>query len=127
MANMADELEPLLPTEYPELWRTMAHAIFMRLRLQGNTTDDVREHGRLAMELTEALADAIGGDTIYIPVGHFFRNDARARALIADCNSGMRLGEAARRHGYTPARAKQLLREWAEDDFNARQGSLPID
>lgn len=127
MATMADELEPLLPTEYPELWRTMAHAIFTRLRLRDNTTGDVRAHAHLAMELTEALADAIGGDTIYIPVGHFFRKDASARALIADYNSGVRLGEAARRHGYTPARAKQLLREWAEDDFHARQGLLPID
>ena len=123
---MTDDLELLLPTEYPEMWRIMAQVIFSRLQssaMPGN----VHARARLAMDLTEALAEAIGGDTIYIPVGYFFHNDARARALIADCQGGMRLHAAARLHGYTPARAKQILREWAQADFKARQGHLALD
>ena len=126
MTNDVQDLEQLLPTEYPDVWRDIAGALYLQLRDTG-VPGDVREHARLAMGLTEALADAIGGDTIYIPVGHFLRNDARARALIADYNTSRNLHEVARRHGYTPARAKQILREWARADFQARQGSLAID
>ena len=123
----AQELDRLLPTEYPDLWRDMAAAIYLALPEAAPVAGDTHARARLAMTLAEAVADAIGGDTIYIPVGHFLRNDARARALIVDCGSGMPVHEAARRHGYTPARAKQILREWARTDFQARQGALPID
>jgi Mor family transcriptional regulator len=121
------DLELLLPTEYPGLWRDMAAAIYLRLRSGGEIPGDPRAHARLAMALAETVAEAIGGDTIYIPVGHFFHNDTRSRALIADCTPGTNLAEVARRHGYTPARAKQILRDWAREDFQARQGHLSLD
>lgn len=126
MTAEMQQLEQFLPTEYPDVWRDMAGALFLQLRDLG-VPGDARAHARMAMALTEALADAIGGDTIYIPVGHFLRNDARARALIADYNTSRNLHDVARRHGYTPARAKQILREWARADFQARQGNLAID
>lgn len=121
------DLELLLPTEYPNIWREMAAALYLRLRKSGAIQGDARAHAMLAMSLAEAVADAIGGDTIYIPVGHFFHNDARARALIADYTPGMNLAEVARRHGYTPARAKQILRDWARADYQAKQGKLSLD
>ena len=126
MINDVHDLELLLPTEYPEVWRDIAASLYLCLG-ESEVPGDARSQARLAMALTEALAEAIGGDTIYIPVGHFLRNDARARALIADFNTSSSLHEAARKHGYTPARAKQILREWARADFMARQGSLPLD
>lgn len=123
MASDLQTLELALPTEYPEVWREIAAAVFRCLQASAALGDD---DARRAMAITEAVADAIGGDTIYIPIGHFLRNDTRARALIADFN-GSNLHEMARRHGYTPARAKQILREWAVADFAARQGNLDID
>lgn len=97
-----------------EVWGSLAVQMYGVLRAQSH----MQEHEDISLAqivITQLyqIAKTLGGDTIYLPMGNFASNGGRARALVNDYKSGQAdLATLARRHGYTKARAAQILREY---------------
>jgi len=130
------ELQPLLqliPEKYPSTWNSIATALYSGMVQMMNThrASAPLEHGetlmvaRMSLELTQILADAIGGDTIYIPTGHAMRADETARQVLMAFR-GNNHSDVARQFGITTSRVRQILRQYQREEFEKRQGKLPL-
>lgn len=123
-------LETLMPEKFPPVWRDMATSLFgallhpnqpLPLGLQGHPP----ELAQLAVDLTVALANDIGGDTVYIPIGHFLRAGETASKVISAFRGHNHL-QVAKLAGVTVSRVRQILREYQRAEFERRQGKLPL-
>ena len=97
-----------------EVWGSLAVQMYGVLRAQSqmHEYEDI-SLAQIAVAQVYQIAKTLGGDTIYLPMGNFASNGGRARALVNDYKSGQAdLATLARRHGYTKARAAQILREY---------------
>lgn len=128
------DLQPLqtaMPADFPAIWRDIATSLYSAfLRECGPHTASVLPPvpdglARLAVELTVTLANDIGGDTVYIPIGHFMRAGETARKVIAAFR-GHNHHEVARLCGITVSRVRQILREHQRAAFESRQGKLEL-
>ena len=122
-------LTALMPAEYPAVWKDMACSLFTRLLRPAADEPQLglapEALARLALELTVALANDIGGDTVYIPIGHFLRAGETARKVIAAFR-GHNHFECAKLADITVSRVRQILREHQQAQFLARQGRLDV-
>ncbi len=128
-----EPLEALMPAEFPEVWRSIATSVYTCLMHETeadrcNLVDaqDMASAAKLAITLTIALATDIGGDTVYMPVGHFMRAGETARKVIAAFR-GNNHYQVAKLAGVTVSRVRQILREYQRAEFELRQGRLSLE
>lgn len=109
-AAVAALIDPLAPP----IWLHFAEQLMTGLRA-AQPLEALNDTALALIAVRQAyqLAVALGGDTVYLPIGHFTANAGRARALVEDFKRGdADVPALARRHGYTKARAGQILREY---------------
>ena len=119
-----------MPEKFPEIWRDMATSIFGSLLhpvqpLPASLQPLPSELAKLALDLTVALANDIGGDTVYIPIGHFLRAGETASKVISAFRGHNHM-QVAKLAGVTVSRVRQILREYQHAEFERRQGKLPL-
>lgn len=133
--SLADlqSLLQLIPEKYPDTWKQIATALYSGMVQMTNAhrsggpleRTETLMVARMSLELTQILADAIGGDTIYIPTGHAMRADETARQVLMAFR-GNNHSDVARQFGITTSRVRQILRQYQREEFEKRQGKLPL-
>jgi len=127
-------LEKVTPLDFPEIWGAISVSLYSCLLQEMNAEGDgkplqAREMdliARMSIELTISLANDIGGDTVYIPVGHYMRAGETARKVISAFR-GNNHQQVAQDVGITVSRVRQILRDYQRNEFEKRQGQLTLD
>lgn len=110
----AAELAPLtacLDADSPAAWRDMAGRLFMVLKAQPLLSHLSPEAlAQAAVSQTYQLVRDMGGTTLYLGIGTGLRTKALKRSIVAGRN-GRSVDELSKKHGVTPSRVRQILRE----------------
>jgi|GEM_PF-3166023 Mor family transcriptional regulator len=134
--SLAD-LGPLVqatPPDFPEIWSQIAASLYSCMFQEMNSERAEQQLqqrelmliARMSIQLTISLANDIGGDTVYIPVGHYMRAGETARKVITAFR-GNNHQQVAQDLGITVSRVRQILREYQRSEFEKRQGQLTLD
>lgn len=121
-------LEARLPPEYPQVWRQIATSLYVRMRRSDVALTPMTPEtlAQLVLELTLGLANDMGGDMLYIPIGHFLRAGETARTVISAFRGNNHHECAKAAGGITVSRVRQILREHQRTQFELRQGKLAL-
>lgn len=119
-------LEALWTADWPDVWREISRTNFTALLAQPALAGvDRAELAAAAVDQMYALAEQLGGGSLYLPTGHFLFAGEKARKIIAEFR-GRNLHEVARANQVTPRRVQQIVGAWQRAQFAARQGSLDL-
>lgn len=127
-ASVADlaPLERVIDPAYPETWRDIAVTLYLQLRARRVLAGDDAQAAALALELTEGLRAEIGGSQPYLSKGLLFNLSERDRRILARFN-GYNHAQLAREEGLTPRQIYTIVERRTREDFERRQGCLPLD
>ncbi|MGN7832623.1 Mor transcription activator family protein [Pseudoxanthomonas sp. 22568] len=85
--------------------------------LAGYVRQTLAEHGidaglaeQCGASVADEVAEAHGGQDVYVPRNHAFRLVERDRKILEEHRAGVPLGELRRRHGMTEKGLRKLLR-----------------
>lgn len=120
-------LEQLLDPAYPDDWREIATCLYVQLRARDEIAPfaDPRV-AQLALELTEGLRAEIGGNQTYHSKGVRYDLSLRDRQILAEF-TGRNHDALAKKHGLTPRQMYNILEVRLREEFERRQGSLPLE
>lgn len=116
-------LERLLDPDYPERLADLATVLFIELLNQSHPADGA---ARLAVALTEALRDELGGQRMYVTKGHQLALSKRDMEIYEAFN-GRNQHLVARRFGLCEERVRQILRRAHAARVAALQVALPLE
>lgn len=111
----AADLAPVaacLDADSPAAWRDMAGRLFMVLKAQPLLSRMAPEVlAQAAVSQTYQLVRDLGGSTLYLGIGTGLRTKALKRSIVAAGRVGRSVDELSKKHGVTPSRVRQILRE----------------
>ncbi len=118
-------LDRAMPPDWPETWRDLATSHYLTLlSMAGAVPADC---ARLAMLLTQGIAQDMGGRQPYIPVGAGVMAGARARRVVELLERRMPYKDVASATGLTESRVRQIESAWRREQIAQRQGTLQLD
>lgn len=121
----AAELEPLerlFDPQYPERLADVATVLYIELI---NTDHQPQVAATLALALTEALRDELGGQRMYISRGQQYALSKRDMQIF-DAFNGRNQHLVARQFNLCEERVRQILRRVQAARTAERQGVLPL-
>ena len=121
-------LEALFAPEWPQTWRDLCRSHYITLlHLAGQPDAAQAQHlARQALALTRGLAQDLGGQPVYIPVGVALCSAARAQRVAAALRQGASYASVARAERLTERRVRQIEAAWRAAEMQKRQGRLPL-
>lgn len=118
-------LERAMPPDWPETWKELSTSHYLTLlSMTGAVPADC---ARLAMLLTQGIAQDLGGRQPYIPVGAGVIAGARARRVIELLEARRSYKDVASITGLTESRVRQIEGAWRREQIELRQGTLQLD
>lgn len=119
-------LEQLLDPAYPNDWREIATCLYVQLRARAEVAQLGDPHVALfALELTEGLRAEIGGLQTYHSKGVRYELSLRDRQILAEF-TGRNQEALAKKHGLTPRQMYNILEVRLREEYERRQGVLPL-
>ncbi len=122
----ADELAPLerlLDREYPERLVDLVTVLYVELL---NQALEANAAAQLALALTEALRDELGGQRMYVTKGHQLALSKRDIEIYSAFN-GRNQHLLARRFKLCEERVRQILRKVHAARMADQQAELPLE
>ena len=119
-AQQAEQLDALLPRPLTPDMAAVALHLCGALTAEGVPMDAAM---RYTVQQVRALADGIGGHSVYIPRGVRWALTVRDRLLVEQF-TGRNHFELARRFGMSEVRVRQIMRRVERERFQAAQGTL---
>lgn len=116
-------LERLLDPQYPERLADVATVLFIELLNQAHAVETAAP---LALALTEAVRDELGGERMYVTKGRRLMLSRRDREIHSAFN-GRNQHLLARQFGVCEERVRQILRRAEAALVAERQGTLPLE
>jgi len=105
----------------PELLQDMASQVQAVLVEYGEINPSIASG--LGQEAAERIAQAWGGNLVYVPKGDSIRGDRRAQKIWENFN-GRNAQELARQHGISIVWAYKIIKRKRDEEINRRQGVL---
>ena len=80
----------------------------------------------ILVPLTIGLAQDMGGQPLYIPVGAWITHAAKAARVVEALQKGRPYAAVAHAEGLTERRVRQIERAWRAAELERRQGKLDL-
>ena len=106
-----EPLERLMPPEWPDTWRDLARSHFVTLLCEPEP-DEPGKCAARAVRLTLGIANDMGGEQHYIPVGVQLLKSRRLAWVIELLESGHDYQETGRMVGLTEPGIRKIERRW---------------
>ena len=125
-AEQIAPLERLFAPEWTDTWRDLARSHFITLLSLRGQEQPPEQLARLAVALTIGLAQDVGGQPLYIPVGAWIAHTAKAARVVASLRKGLPYAAVAHEEGVTERRVRQIEAAWRAAELERRQGKLDL-
>ena len=124
-----EQLAPLerhFSPEWTETWRDLARSQYLTLLSLPDQELAPEVLARMAIALTIGLAQDMGGQPLYIPVGVWITHAAKAARVVEALQKGKPYAAVAHAEGLTERRVRQIERAWRAAEQERRQGKLDL-
>lgn len=125
-AEQLAPLERLFSGDWTDTWRDLARSHYVTLLSLPGQDQAPEQLARTAVALTVGLAQDVGGQPLYIPVGAWIAHTARAARVVAELGKGLSYAAVAHAEGLTERRVRQIESAWRAAEIERRQGKLDL-